>query len=470
MSDLAIVWFRRDFRVADNPALDCARSRHDRVLPVYVHDPDAEAPWQPGAASRWWLHHALTDLSQRLKDRGAGLVIRAGAAGEALAALVDESGADAVYWNRLYEPALVERDGAIKRSLRQRGLDVESFRAAMLFEPWELLRDGDAPYRVFTPYWRRMQKDWRPVSTAPEPRAITGPTRWPSSLDVTDLGLLPGVRWDRKLEAVWTPGELAGRRRLKHFVEAGVADYESTRDRPDTDGTSAMSPFLHFGHVSPAQVVEALAPSGELPDGKGPLGYVRELAWREFSMTLLHYFPDLPDQPLQDKFEDFPWRAEDDYRDDLEAWQQGRTGIPIVDAGMRQLYATGWMHNRLRMIVASFLTKNLLIPWQEGARWFWDTLVDADLANNTQGWQWTAGCGADAAPYFRIFSPERQAQRFDPDAAYIRRWCRELEGLDLVQIARLDDAERERRGYPLPLVDVQASRRRALDAFEQIKD
>jgi deoxyribodipyrimidine photo-lyase len=470
MSDLAIVWFRRDFRVADNPALDRARSRHDRVLPVYVHDPDAEAPWQPGAASRWWLHHALTDLCERLEDRGAGLVIRAGAAGEALAALVDESGADAVYWNRLYEPALVERDTAVKQELRDRGIAATSCRAAVLFEPWELRKDGNDPYRVFTPYWRRMQKDWRPVSTAPEPRALTGPARWPSSLGVADLELLPGVRWDRKLEAVWTPGELAGRRRLKHFVEAGVADYESMRDRPDTDGTSALSPYLHFGHVSPAQVVEALEPSGELPGGEGPLSYVRELAWREFSITLLYWMPDLPTRPLQRRFEDFPWRDASEYADDLAAWQQGRTGVPLVDAGMRQLYATGWMHNRIRMVVASFLTKNLLIPWQEGARWFWDTLVDADLANNTQGWQWTAGCGADAAPYFRVFNPERQAEKFDPEAAYIRRWCPELEGLSVRDLERLGDDARRRRGYPRPLVDLKGSRRRALDAFARIKN
>jgi deoxyribodipyrimidine photo-lyase len=470
MSSTALVWFRRDLRLADNPALDRARSRHDRVVPVYIHDPEAEAPWQPGAASRWWLHHALNDLAERLDDRGVALVVRQGPAGDALEALIDETGAAAVYWNRLYEPALVERDSRIKSTLRDRDIDAESFRAAMLFEPWELLRDGDQPYRVFTPYWRRMQKDWRAVSTAPEPRELAGPSSRPESMAIDDLGLLPEVRWDRKLEAAWTPGELAGRRRLKHFIEDTVSRYESLRDRPDVDGTSAMSPYLHFGHVSPAQVVEALEPSGELPGGKGPLGYVRELAWREFSITLLHYFPDLPDEPLQDKFAEFPWRDPDDYRHDLEAWQQGRTGIPIVDAGMRQLYATGWMHNRLRMIVASFLTKNLLIPWQEGARWFWDTLVDADLANNTQGWQWTAGCGADAAPYFRIFNPERQAERFDPEAAYIHRWCPELDGLDLKQLERMDDDERERRDYPRPLVDLKDSRQRALAAFERIKD
>jgi deoxyribodipyrimidine photo-lyase len=469
MSTLAIVWFRRDFRLADNPALDRARSRFDRVLPVYLYDPEAESPWQPGAASRWWLHHALLDLGQRLGERGADLVVRTGPAGEALEALVEETGAEAVYWNRLYEPALVERDSHIKQSLKRRGIEAESFRAAMLFEPWEMLRDGDSPYRVFTPYWRRMQKDWRPVSTSPEPRELAGPARPPESTDVADLELLPRIRWDHKLDEAWTPGELAGRRQLKHFVEDGVARYESLRDRPDTDGTSALSPFLHFGHVSPAQIVEALQPSGELPGREGPLGFVRELAWREFSMTLLYFMPDLPDEPLQEQFEEFPWRDAAEYADDLAAWQQGRTGIPIVDAGMRQLYATGWMHNRLRMIVASFLTKNLLIPWQEGARWFWDTLVDADLANNTQGWQWTAGCGADAAPYFRVFNPERQAERFDPDAEYIRRWCPELEGLNRKELERLDSDRRERRDYPEALVDLKESRKRALEAFEQIK-
>ena len=470
MTDLAIVWFRRDFRLADNPALDHARNQHERVLPVYIHDPDALGDWAPGAASRWWLHHALADLGDRLTDRGAPLVLREGSAGEQLARLVDETGACAVYWNRLYEPAIVERDKRIKTALKDRGLVVESFRAALLFEPWELLHGDGEYYKVFTPFWKRMQSEWRAVSRRPEPRELDGPASTPETVSLDSLGLLPDVDWADGLRDRWEVGELAGRRRLDDFIEDDVGRYESERDRPDRRGTSSMSPYLHFGHVSPVQVVEALEPSGELPGGKGPLGYVRELAWREFSTLLLFHEPHIPDRPLKEKFADFPWRSKSDYADDLEAWKRGCTGVPIVDAGMRELWHEGWMHNRVRMIVASYLTKNLLIPWQEGARWFWDTLVDADLGNNTQGWQWTAGCGADAAPYFRVFNPELQADKFDPDAAYIHRWCPELEGLDLKQLKKLDDHGRDQRGYPAMQVDLKASRQRALDAYQAIKN
>jgi deoxyribodipyrimidine photo-lyase len=469
MTDLALVWFRRDFRLADNPALDYARKHHEQVLPVYIHDPDALGDWAPGAASRWWLHHALEDLADRLGDRGAPLVLRQGAAAEQLDRLIEETGVSAVYWNRLYEPAIVERDKKIKAALKDRGLTVESFRAALLFEPWELLRDGSSYYKVFTPYWKRMQADWRPVSLHPEPRELTAPSSVPSSVALDDLGLMPEVDWAGGLRDRWEVGELAARRRLDDFLETGVSRYEGDRDRPDRRGTSSLSPYLHFGHLSPAQVVEAMEPSGELPGGKGQLAYVRELAWREFSTLLLFHEPQLPDEPLQPKFAEFPWRSPDDYADDLETWKRGRTGIPIVDAGMRELWHEGWMHNRVRMIVASYLTKNLLIPWQEGAKWFWDTLVDADLGNNTQGWQWTAGCGADAAPYFRVFNPELQADKFDPEAAYIHRWCPELEGLDLKQLKKLDRLQRDRRGYPPMQVDLKASRQRALDAYQAIK-
>ncbi|MDX1624929.1 MAG: deoxyribodipyrimidine photo-lyase [Wenzhouxiangellaceae bacterium] len=469
MSDLAIVWFRRDFRLADNPALDAARSDFGRVLPVYVHDPEALGDWAPGAASRWWLHHALVDLRDRLSDRGAPLVIRSGGALVHLRDLVRKTGAKAVYWNRLYEPGYVERDKEIKSALSEEGVDVKSFRASVLFEPWELLHDGK-PYQVFTPYWKRTQKEWRPVSTRPEPRELAAPDDVPGGDAVEDLALLPDHDWGGKLAEAWEPGERAGRRRLEHFADEAVADYEKLRDRPAVDGTSRLSPYLHFGHVSPAQVVEALEPSGELPTGKGTLGFVRELAWREFSALLLFHAPRLPDRALKEKFRNFPWRAASEYAEDLEAWKRGRTGVPMVDAGMRQLWQTGWMHNRVRMVVASYLTKNLLIPWQEGERWFWDTLVDADLANNSQGWQWTAGCGADAAPYFRIFNPERQAERFDPEGEYIRRWVPELEGLERKEMESLEEERRDELGYARPLVDLKGSRERALDAYAEIKD
>lgn len=469
MSDLAIVWFRRDFRLADNPALDYARKHHERVLPVYIHDPDAMGDWAPGAASRWWLHHALNELSERLRDRGVPLTLRAGPAVVELERLMVDAGAQAVYWNRLYEPALVERDTQIKSLLREQGVEARSFRAAVLFEPWELLKDDGEPYRVFTPYWRRMQQDWRVAQTLSEPRQLNGPASPPNSESIESLDLLPTIDWDEGLSERWQPGEQSARRITRKFADEAVHRYSDARNRPDQRGTSSLSPYLHFGHISPAQVVQILNPSGDLPDGKGALSFVRELAWREFSIVLLHHVPKSSDQPLQQRFDRFPWRERTDYAEDLRAWQRGCTGIPLVDAGMRELWHTGWMHNRVRMVVASFLTKNLLIPWQEGARWFWDTLVDADLANNTQGWQWTAGCGADAAPYFRIFNPNLQAEKFDPDVGYIHAWCPELKGLDYKALGRLSDDERRQRGYPLPIVDLKMSRNRALKAFEQIK-
>jgi len=459
----AIVWFRRDLRLADNPALDRARNEHDRIVPVYIWDPEAEGDWSPGAASRWWLHHSLASLDERLQSKGSRLIIAKGDTEDELGRIRHVTGADAIYWNRLYDPALVERDRQLKSSLRDEGLQVESDNGALVFEPWELLKGDGTPYLVFTPFWKQMQKRWEAVSVRPEPRELDGPKRWPASLDVSELKFLPNHDWSSGLGERWRPGEDQARRQLEAFCDDGVTDYDDQRDRPDRAGTSRLSPRLHFGEISPRQVAQALDSGGELPRGKGRLSLLREIAWREFSAHLLFHFPHLPDRPLKDEFSDFPWRQVADYADDLEAWQQGRTGVPMVDAGMRELWATGWMHNRVRMVVASFLTKNLLIPWQEGARWFWDTLVDADLANNTQGWQWTAGCGADAAPYFRVFNPVLQGEKFDPTGDYVRRWCPELKQRSNRSIHHpLSEASDD---YPSAIVDLKASRKRALDAY-----
>ncbi len=465
----AIVWLRRDLRLADNPALDQARSAHQRIVPVFIWDPAEEAPWAPGAASRWWLHHSLQALDSRLQDRGSRMIVSAGPSGDALARIARATGAEAVYWNRRYEPAVIERDRQVKAALRAQGLIAKSCNGALLFEPWQIVKDDGTPYVVFTPYWKQMQKRWQAPQTCPEPRELPGPGRWPASLSLDELGLLPKLDWASGFGQRWTPGELAARRRLRDFVDDPVQGYDSARDRPDRAGTSRLSPHLHFGEVSPRQVALALDQAGDLPTGKGRLALLRELAWREFSWYLLFHFPQVPEQPLKASFAAFPWRDQADYADDLKAWQRGRTGIPMVDAGMRELWATGWMHNRVRMIVASYLTKNLLTPWQEGAKWFWDTLVDADLGNNSQGWQWTAGCGADAAPYFRVFNPVLQGEKFDPDGGYVRRWCPELARRPNSRIHHPLEAGERGLDYPLPAIDLKRSRERALEAYRALR-
>jgi len=469
MPSTAIVWFRRDLRLADNPALDYARDHYDRVVPVYIWDPESESPWSPGAASRWWLHYSLAELSQRLEDRGSRLILANGASENHLKRMARACGAEAVLWNRLYEPLTIQRDRRIKENLAAEGLQTTSFNARLLYEPWEILKEDESPYLVFTPYWKQVQKRWRAPQRCPEPRELAAPERWPASESLDDLDLLPTRDWADSFPDRWEPGELAARRRLDHFLDESVKGYHSLRDRPDRHGTSRLSPHLHHGEISPRQIALALNEAGELPGGEGRLSYLREIIWREFSTYLLFHFPSIPDQPLKSQFEDFPWRSPDDYKDDLQAWQHGRTGVPMVDAGMRELWTSGWMHNRVRMIVASYLTKNLLIPWQEGARWFWDCLVDADLANNSQGWQWTAGCGADAAPYFRVFNPVLQGEKFDPQGDYVRRWVPELNRISGDRVHKPDVAVNEGQGYADSVVDLKRTRQRALEAFETIK-
>lgn len=476
----AIVWFRRDLRLTDNPALRLALAHHERIVPVFIADFAAERPWAPGAASQWWLHHSLTRLDAALGDRGCPLVIRQGESLAELRQLIDETGAEAVYWNRLYEPAIVERDRVIKAALREDGIAAHSQRAALWHEPWNLKTGGGDPYRVFTPFWRKLAADLPPLQIEPPPARIKGPARKLSGLTLEALELLPRLDWDAGFYPRWRPGEDGALHAIDHFVRGALGRYSPGRDFPAQTDTTQLSPHLHFGEISPQQVRAAIvrraAGIAKLEaDGEHVL---RELGWREFAHHLLFHFPQTPDVPLQTKFADMPWRKPREYAADLQAWRRGRTGIPIIDAGMRELWTTGWMHNRVRMVVASFLTKNLLIPWQEGARWFWDTLLDADLANNTLGWQWTAGCGADAAPYFRVFNPALQAEKFDVDARYIKQWLPELAKLDarsarmpwLAPAELLAKAGVELgRDYPQPIVDLGTSRKRALAAYETIK-
>jgi len=442
-----IVWFRQDLRLADHPALSAAVARGKPVIPVFLWTPEEEGEWAPGAASRWWLHQSLTALSKDLAKAGSPLVIRRSPGSlAALRQLLKETGADAVYWSRRYEPLVIERDRHIKETLRAENIEVRSFNAALLIEPWDVQNLSGKPFQVFTPFWRKVMSSLDPPAPLPAPKRIAAPTRSPKGVDLESLDLMPDILWYTGMDKAWQPGERGAAKRIDVFLDGPVKHYGDTRNLPAEAGTSRLSPHLHFGEVSPRQLWHA-APKWRTSQ------FMTEIGWREFAHHLLFHFPRTTNEPLRADFARFPWR--EDSRE-LEAWQRGRTGIPLVDAGMRELWETGWMHNRVRMVVASFLVKNLRMHWLHGARWFWDTLVDADLASNTLGWQWAAGCGADAAPYFRVFNPESQAEKFDPQSEYIRHWIPELSG-------------KGKGAYPTPIVDLKASREAALAAFKTLR-
>jgi len=477
----ALVWFRRDLRLADNPALAAAVRHADHVVAVYVHAPEEDGAWRPGAASDWWLHRSLVRLDADLQRRGISLTVRRGASSaQALAELARETGATHLYWNRLYEPAAAARDERLEAELTAQDVACESFNGGLLSEPWELLNSQQAPYRVFTPFWRALQArlDGLPPPLA-APKRLRGPS--PRGVSIDSLGLLPRIAWDAGLAERWVPGETGAHERLEAFCDTALARYDEGRNRPDEDDGSRLSPHLHFGEVSPRQCVvavrNAVMPTMDRPATKASAeAFLRQVGWREFAHHLLHHFPHTTEAPLDERFERFAWQDDAAL---LQAWQRGRTGYPLVDAGMRELWTTGWMHNRVRMVVASLLVKNLRQPWVAGARWFWDTLVDADLANNTLGWQWTTGCGADAAPFFRIFNPVLQAERHDPRRVYLRRWLPELARVPDEWIHRpwqapaavLAEAGVELGvTYPRPVVDFGESRRAALAAYAQIRE
>lgn len=471
----AIFWFRRDLRLADNPALHHALS-HFNVIPVYLHCPDEQVPWMPGAASRWWLHHSLNRLNESLGRLGSKLVIRQGENAKILLnELIEESGSRAVFWNRLYTPTARQRDQEIKSYLRDHGIEAESFNASLIHDPWVILKKDKTPYRVFTAWWVKMVETGLKCDLLPAPKSMSSSVSSLKTLAIESLGLLSDHRWHAKFDEQWQTGEQAAQQQVKHMFRQVIDKYATQRDRPDVSGTSRLSPYLHFGEISPRQVLNELLNSIDAPvTAKGKSSaerFAAELGWRDFSAYLLYHFPDTVDRPLNRQFENFAWAKQ--YKDELMAWQEGRTGIPIVDAGMRELWATGWMHNRVRMIVASFLTKNLLIPWQEGADWFWDCLVDADLASNTMGWQWVAGCGADAAPYFRIFNPVLQGEKFDPEGLYIKKWIPEMaevpdKYLHQPWVYKAAQPEHAVSKYPAPIVDLKESRERALQAYRKL--
>lgn len=468
-----LLWFRIDLRLADNPALQSGIAAGS-VIPVFIWDPASEEPWRPGGASLWWLHQSLAALEQSLRAAGSRLIIRNGPVAASLLTLAKETGARAVVWNRRYEPAVIARDSKVKEALAVAGLRAESFCAALLHEPWTVENKSAKPFQVFTPFWKNCLAKPDPAEPLPAPVRIPAPEKWPESLPLSALELEPRTDWAAGMGAAWTPGEAGAQARLARFFREAAERYGAARDLPGIEGTSRLSPHLHFGEISPRQVWHASRLSG-IADWRESR-YLAEIGWREFAHHLLYHFPRTPVEPLRPEFARFPWRENDAA---LKAWQRGLTGYPIVDAGMRELWATGWMHNRVRMIVASFLVKDLLISWTEGAWWFWDTLVDADLAQNTLGWQWTAGCGADAAPYFRVFNPSGQGEKFDTDGPYVRRWCPELSRVPQEWLHRPWEAPASvlaaagvvlGKDYPKPIVDHAAARDFALKAFASLKE
>ena len=464
-----LLWFRRDLRLTDNPALDWAARTGRAVIPVFLLDDDQPGNRPLGGASRWWLHGSLDGLRTALAALGSRLTLRRGAADTVLSQLVHETGATDIVWNRLYDPDAVQRDKRIKTRCAEAGLSVRSFNAALLFEPWTIRTGQGSPYRVFTPFWRRCLQEGFDGATD-GPSALPAPAAWPASEALDDWRLRCSIPdWAAGLRAAWQPGEAYARKRLDAFLADRLGSYHEDRDLPGATGTSRLSPHLHFGEIGPRQIAAAL----EGIPGRGRDAFLREVGWREFSHHLLFHHPEMASASLRSEFDRMPWRND---QGDLRRWQRGLTGYPLVDAGMRELWSTGWMHNRVRMVTASFLTKHLLLDWRLGEGWFWDTLVDADWANNSAGWQWVAGCGLDAAPFVRVFNPVTQSRRFDPSGQYLRGWLPELARLpkNLLHApweapsAALNAAGvRLGTDYPRPMVDHGPARQRALDAFRQ---
>ncbi|MEX1148274.1 MAG: deoxyribodipyrimidine photo-lyase [Sphingomonadales bacterium] len=492
--DCVIVWFRQDLRLSDNPALVHAAGHGRTVLPLFLLDEDD--PWTPGAASRWWLHESLTALDDALHHRGSGLVLRRGSANRILPELVRAVGATAIVWNRVFEPWAAARDRIIESDMEDHGVAVKTFNASLLAEPGSLVNKAGDPFRVFSPFWKALSNKvettrFDQVDPLPAPPTLPPTPRSPDGDALTTWSLQPSrPDWAGGLRSVWlphhdhgnddetgAPGEAGAALRLDRFLDDTARRYKTDRDHPGLDATSRLSAHLHWGEISPRQVwarTEA-AMTADPAIESGGRAFLRELGWREFSCHLLHHFPHITSANFNPQFDRFAWRDDDDA---LTRWQRGETGYPIVDAGMRELWETGVIHNRVRMVTASFLVKHLLVPWQAGAAWFWDTLVDADLANNSASWQWVAGSGADATPYFRIFNPVLQGEKFDADGAYVRRFVPELWRMPDKYIHRpwaapanvLDYAGVQLdRTYPRPMVDHKAARDRALIAFKQIR-
>jgi deoxyribodipyrimidine photo-lyase len=457
---VSILWYRgHDLRLADNEAL-CAAARLGSVIPLYVHAPGDDGDWPPGEAAAWWLHNSLAALDVQLQKRGSRLILRqAERAIDALLGVIRETGATAVFSHRRSEPAAVAVEREVAWALAQQGVRFELSDTHTLIPLGSLKTSAGNPYRVFTPFWRAMMSRGEPGETIAAPELLPV-QRWPLTQELKQLAIEPTLGWIAGLRERWQPGEERATCALRSFC-ARVSVYEEQRNRPDLAGTSSLSAHLRFGELSPRQAWHAARGAAGLQAEP----WLRQLAWRDFGHHLLQAYPQTVEHPMRPEFAAFPWRQDDTA---LRQWQRGETGYPLVDAGMRQLWRTGWMHNRVRMVVASFLVKDLMIAWQEGARWFWDTLVDADLANNTLGWQWAAGCGADAAPYFRVFNPVTQSIKFDPQASYIRRWIPELSTVTPPHAHQPWKAELD-NGYPPPMVDHGQARHEALVAYGRMR-
>ena len=465
---IAIHWFRQDLRLADNPALTKA-AENDEVIPIYILDDDNAGNYAMGSTSRFWLHHSLKALDASLNN---SLSVYRGNPQIILDDIIKRFDVKAVYWNRCYEPWRISRDTCIKESLIKQRIKVCTSNGSLLWEPWNVTKDDGTPYKVFTPFYRKgclnNANPRAPLSKLECVKYICDPNH----VGIDSLDLLPKVTWHKQLEPHWDIGEEGAVRQFKDFIDKGIAFYKEGRNIPSKPYVSRLSPHLHFGEVSPNQLWHGIK---NISNDKHVEHFCSELGWREFSYSQLYYNPDLPRKNLQSKFDTFPWRENTNH---LHAWQTGKTGIPMVDAGMRELWQTGYMHNRVRMIVGSFLVKNLRLNWHHGERWFWDTLVDADLANNSASWQWIAGCGADAAPYFRIFNPVVQGHKFDPDGKYVRKYIPEIASLPnkyLFSPWEASEAILKQSGielgstYPRPTVDLKESRELALTAFKSIK-
>ncbi len=470
-----IVWMRNDLRLDDNAAIHAAVSKGSDVICVYILEQD-EALRAPGGASRWWLDKSLKSLRSDITELGGKLICRKGKARDIIPKLVEETGADGVYWGRRYDKAGRDIDTELKAELKDNDIEAKSFNTTLLTEPWTVETKDGGYYKVFTPYWRAVRDVYTPPTALARPTALKG-----QGIDgerIEDWGLHPEKPdWSTGFEEWWMPGEDGAKERLADFLDQDLRTYDEMRNRPDRDGTSGLSPHLHFGEIGPAQVWRAVKSriDAGLKEDTSAWSFLSEVVWREFSYVLLYHNPDMDWENYNRKFDDMPWKSD---KRVFKAWTDGKTGYPVVDAGMRQLWESGWMHNRVRMIVASFLTKHLLIHWRDGEAWFWDTLVDADPASNTSGWQWVAGSGADASPYFRIFNPITQGEKFDKTGAYVRKWCPELKNLPdkyLHAPWKADDQTLAKAGvslgetYPRPIIDHAEGRERALNAWETLK-